>query len=161
MLCPFCEHSDTKVVDKRESDAVSTRRRRECLGCHQRFTTYERIEQMDLTVVKHDGRKETFNSDKLRSGIALATTKRPVSEEQLDQLVVEVESELRAQKSREVSADLIGKLVMERLKVVDHVAYIRFASVYRDFNDAASFQDEVKDLLHSNRDNHEDKAKHN
>jgi transcriptional repressor NrdR len=161
LLCPFCEHSDTKVVDKRESDAVSTRRRRECLGCHQRFTTYERVEQMDLMVTKHDGRKETFNPDKLRNGIALATKKRPVADELLDQIVVEVESELRALKSREVPADLIGKLVMGRLKVVDHVAYIRFASVYRDFTDAASFQDEVKDLLHSPSEIHEDKAKHN
>ncbi len=149
MVCPFCEHGDTKVVDKRESDAVSTRRRRECLGCHQRFTTYERVEQIDLMVVKLDGRKETFSSDKLRKGIALAIAKRPVTEEQVEQILEETEVALRGTKAREVPSSLIGKLVMEKLKQVDQVAYIRFASVCRDFNDARSFEDEVKDLLHS------------
>ena len=146
MVCPFCEHCDTKVVDKRESDATSTRRRRECLGCHQRFTTYERVEQADLVVFKHDGRKETFNPDKLRKGISLAIAKRPVTIEQVDQMVEEIEAELRSAKRREVPAGLIGALVMERLKDLDHVAYIRFTSVYRDFTDARSFQDEVKEL---------------
>jgi transcriptional repressor NrdR len=151
VVCPFCEHSETRVVDKRESDAVSTRRRRECLGCRQRFTTYERVEQMDLGVVKHDGRKEPFNAEKLRHGIELACAKRPVTSEQVDQITVEVESELRGSKMREVPADLIGALVMERLKAIDHVAYIRFASVCRDFADVQRFQDEVKQLLHSHR----------
>jgi len=151
MVCPFCEHCDTKVVDKRESDAVSTRRRRECLSCHQRFTTYERVEQMDLVVAKHDGRRERFDPNKLRSGIMLATKKRPVSTESVDGLVDDVEVELRSARTREVSADLIGALVMERLKALDHVAYIRFASVYRDFTDVESFQNEVKELLHSHR----------
>jgi transcriptional repressor NrdR len=146
VVCPFCEHCDTKVVDKRESDAVSTRRRRECLGCHQRFTTYERVEQPDLVVFKHDGRKETFNPDKLRKGISLAIAKRPVTIEQVDQMVEEIEAELRSAKRREVPAGLIGALVMEKLKGLDHVAYIRFTSVYRDFTDARSFQDEVKEL---------------
>src|SRR6266516_4338503 len=114
VVCPFCEHCDTKVVDKRESDAVSTRRRRECLGCHQRFTTYERVEQMDLVVAKHDGRREAFNPEKLRTGITLAATKRPVSSAQIDRLVAEVELELRGAKTREVPADLIGTLVMTR-----------------------------------------------
>ena len=149
MVCPFCEHCDTKVVDKRESDATSTRRRRECLGCHQRFTTYERVEQMDLVVTKHDGRRETFSADKLRRGIALATAKRPVSDEQLDRMVEEIEAELRAAKMREVPAQKIGTLVMERLKSLDHVAYIRFTSVYRDFDDVRSFEDEVKQLQDS------------
>lgn len=149
MVCPFCEHCDTKVVDKRESDATSTRRRRECLGCHQRFTTYERVEQMDLVVTKHDGRRETFNADKLRRGIALATAKRPVSDEQLDRMVEEIEAGLRAAKMREVPAQTIGTLVMERLKDLDHVAYIRFTSVYRDFDDVRSFEDEVKQLQDS------------
>lgn len=149
MVCPFCEHGDTKVVDKRESDVVSTRRRRECLGCHQRFTTYERVEQMDLSVVKHDGRKEAFSLDKLRKGVALAIAKRPVTEEQVEQILDATESELRGLKVKEVTSGMIGKLVMEKLKLLDHVAYIRFASVCRDFNSASSFQDEVKDLLHS------------
>ena len=148
MLCPFCEHCDTKVVDKREADATSTRRRRECLGCHQRFTTYERVEQMDLMVAKHDGRRESFNPEKLRTGITLAAAKRPISSAQIDRLVADVELELRGAKTREVPAELIGTLVMKRLKELDDVAYIRFASVYREFTDARSFQSEVKELLH-------------
>jgi transcriptional repressor NrdR len=150
VLCPFCEHCDTKVVDKREADAVSTRRRRECLGCHQRFTTYERVEQMDLMVAKHDGRRESFKPDKLRTGITLAAAKRPISSDQIDRLVADVELELRNAKTREVQAETIGNLVMTRLKVLDDVAYIRFASVYRDFTDARSFQSEVKELLGGN-----------
>lgn len=149
MICPFCEHGDTKVVDKRESDAVSTRRRRECLSCRQRFTTYERVEQVDIMVIKHDGRKESFSPEKLRKGVALAFAKRPENEAQVDQITDETAAAVRATKAREVPSSLIGKLVMERLKTVDHVAYIRFASVCRDFNDARSFQDEVTDLLHS------------
>lgn len=149
MLCPFCEHCDTKVVDKREADAVSTRRRRECLGCHQRFTTYERVERMDLMVAKHDDRREAFNPEKLRSGVTLAAAKRPITSAQIDRLVQEVEAELRAMKTREVQAGIIGELVMGKLKAIDHVAYIRFASVYRDFTDAKSFTSEVKELLHT------------
>ena len=148
MLCPFCEGCDTKVVDKREADLVSTRRRRECLGCHQRFTTYERVEKMDLMVAKHDGRREAFNPDKLRTGITLAAAKRPISSDQIDRLVAEVETLLRSDKVREIQAHQIGELVMPKLKVLDHVAYIRFASVYRDFTDATSFTSEVKQLLH-------------
>ncbi len=148
MVCPFCEFSETKVVDKRESDAVSTRRRRECLGCHQRFTTYERVEQIDLVVAKHDGRRESFNPGKLRTGITLAIKKRPVTSADVDRIVDEIEAELRGAKTREVPADLIGTLVMQKLKGLDHVAYIRFASVYRDFADVESFQREVKELRH-------------
>jgi transcriptional repressor NrdR len=151
VVCPFCETSETKVVDKRESDAVSTRRRRECLGCHQRFTTYERVEQVDLVVVKHDGRRESFNPEKLRAGIALAIKKRPVTSEDVDTIVDDIESELRSAKMREVPVDLIGALVMEKLKTLDHVAYIRFASVCRDFADVESFQREVEELLQSHR----------
>jgi transcriptional repressor NrdR len=147
MVCPFCENCDTKVVDKRESDATSTRRRRECLACHQRFTTYERVEQVDIAVVKHDGRKQPFSAEKLRAGILLSVKKRPVTMEQVDTIVEQVEQELRAAKRFEVSSDLIGALAMERLKAIDHVAYIRFASVYRDFSDVESFQREVKELL--------------
>lgn len=151
MICPICEHCDTKVLDKREADALSTRRRRECLGCHQRFTTYERVERMDLMVAKHDGRREAFNPDKLRMGITLAAAKRPITSAQIDRLVQEVEVELRSAKTREVPAGSIGNLVMVHLKGLDDVAYIRFASVYRDFTDARSFQSEVKELLHHNK----------
>ncbi len=153
MICPFCEHSDTKVVDKRESDTTSTRRRRECLSCHQRFTTYERIEAVELVVAKHDGRREPFNPEKLRSGIALAITKRPISSQQVDRMIEEIEAELRGTKGREVATDLIGALVMEKLKELDQVAYIRFASVYRDFADVESFRDEVHQLLDGHRHN--------
>jgi transcriptional repressor NrdR len=151
VICPLCSHCDTKVIDKREADAVSTRRRRECLGCHQRFTTYERVEQLDLMVAKHDGRRESFNPEKLRTGITLAAAKRPVATGEIDRIVQEVEAELRGAKTREVKAHDIGELVMPKLKALDHVAYIRFASVYRDFTDVRSFQSEVKELLHSGK----------
>jgi transcriptional repressor NrdR len=151
LVCPFCEHGDTKVVDKRESDAVSTRRRRECLSCHQRFTTYERVEQVEIAVVKHDGRREPFNPEKLRAGICLAIKKRPVTEAEVERMVDEVEAGLRGAKIREVRTEVLGGMVMEQLKRVDQVAYIRFASVHRDFSDAQSFQKEVKELLHSHR----------
>jgi transcriptional repressor NrdR len=138
VVCPFCEHCDTKVVDKRESDAVSTRRRRECLSCHQRFTTYERVEQPDLVVTKHDGRKESFNPDKLRKASRWLLPNGRYAGTDVDRSR-RVEAELRGSKRREVPAGLIGALVMEKLKALDHVAYIRFASVYRTFTDAQSF----------------------
>lgn len=150
VVCPICKSCDTKVVDKREADVVSTRRRRECLDCHQRFTTYERVEQMDLMVAKHDGRRESFNPEKLRTGITLAAAKRPITSAQIDDLVKDVEAQLRSAKTREVPAGTIGELVMERMRALDDVAYIRFASVYRDFTDARSFQSEVKQLLNHN-----------
>jgi transcriptional repressor NrdR len=112
-------------------------------------------------VTKTDGRKELFNAEKLRRGIELAIAKRPVTAAQVDQMVDEIEAELRSGKTREVPANLIGALVMEKLKTLDHVAFIRFVSVYRSFNDATSFQDEVKDLLQSHRQNHGDKVEHN
>ncbi|HEY6736577.1 MAG TPA: transcriptional regulator NrdR [Candidatus Saccharimonadia bacterium] len=151
MICPFCDHTDTKVVDKRESDAVSTRRRRECLSCHQRFTTYERVEQPDLVVVKHDGRRESFNAEKLKNGILLAVKKLPVEDDKVDGMVEAIEADLRGSKRREVPADLIGALVMEKLKAVDHVAYIRFASVCRGYTDVESFSREVSELLENHR----------
>ncbi|QQR52590.1 transcriptional repressor NrdR [bacterium] len=147
MNCPYCDHSDTKVVDKRESDTTSTRRRRECLGCHQRFTTYERVELPDLMVVKHDGRRESFDLEKLKRGVQLAVTKRPVSEVQVLTMIDTVEAELRSGKRREVPAELIGALVMEKLKNIDHIAYIRFASVCRDFTQVEAFAEEVGELL--------------
>jgi transcriptional repressor NrdR len=149
MVCPFCENGDTKVVDKRESDAVSTRRRRECLGCHQRFTTYERVEQVEIAVLKHDGRREPFSLEKLRAGICQACKKRPVSDVDVERLVDEVEAALRGAKVREVRTEQIGSLVMAKLKEIDHVAYIRFASVHRDFTDVQSFQHEVQELTSS------------
>lgn len=147
MVCPFCEHPDTKVIDKRDSDPATTRRRRECLGCHQRFTTYERVETLELLVAKKDGRREPFNPEKLRTGIALAIKKRPITGAQIDHMLEEIEAELRSAKQREVPSGLVGSVVMRHLQKLDHVAYIRFASVYRSFTDLESFQDEVDQLL--------------
>ena len=145
MQCPFCTHIDSKVVDSREA-ADSIRRRRECLKCEKRFTTYERIENLTLMIVKKDGRREAFNREKLRSGLRKACEKRPVSEEQIGRIVQKVEAELRKVPQSEVLSKKIGNLVMRRLKKLDKVAYIRFASVYREFSDVTTFQEELKKL---------------
>jgi transcriptional repressor NrdR len=144
MKCPFCMAHESKVVDKRDSDPSSTRRRRECLTCRRRFTTYERVELVELTVVKKDGRRETFNPEKLRGGILRACEKRPISRAQVDELVESVECELRAHDAPEFTSTRMGDLVMQRLITMDQVAYIRFASVYRSFADIESFQSEVQ-----------------
>jgi transcriptional repressor NrdR len=141
--------SEHKVIDKRDSDSSATRRRRECLQCQRRFTTYERVELLELTVVKKDGRREMFNPDKFKAGILRACEKRPVSRQQIDELVESVEAEIRAEGVAEIESHLLGELCMARLKNVDQVAYIRFASVYRSFSDASSFQQEIKQLLKS------------
>lgn len=146
MKCPFCMAHESKVVDKRDSEVDSTRRRRECLVCQRRFTTYERVELVELTVVKKDGRRETFNPDKLRSGILRACEKRPVSRKQVDELIDSVEAEIRAAGVVEISSGMLGDLSMARLRNLDQVAYIRFASVYRSFADVESFQQEVVQL---------------
>lgn len=147
MICPYCMAHDSKVVDKRDSDQTSTRRRRECLMCHKRFTTYERVELVELTVVKKDGRREAFNPDKLRAGVLRACEKRPISRKVMDELVDSVIAEIRGTGNPEISSCDLGDLVMARLKTLDDVAYIRFASVYRSFADLASFQKEVQQLL--------------
>lgn len=143
MKCPFCMAHESKVVDKRDSEVDSTRRRRECLACQRRFTTYERVELVELTVKKKDGRRETFNPEKLRSGILRACEKRPVSRKQVDELIDSVEAEIRAAGVVEISSGTLGDLSMARLRNLDQVAYIRFASVYRSFADVESFQQEV------------------
>lgn len=150
MICPFCRHEETKVLDKRDgADEAVTRRRRSCIKCGQRFTTYERFENTELSVVKKDGRREPFSSDKLRRGVLLAVKKRPVTESQITQLVEEVEIALRSKGVRFVKSDDIGAIVCERLKEVDPVAYIRFASVYQSFEDIDEFNDEIRELRHS------------
>jgi transcriptional repressor NrdR len=146
MKCPFCMAHESKVVDKRDSDVSSTRRRRECLACQRRFTTYERVELVELSVMKKDGRRETFNPEKLRSGILRACEKRPVSRKQIDELIDSVEAEIRAAGVVEIASELLGDLSMARLRNLDQVAYIRFASVYRSFADVESFQQEVQQL---------------
>lgn len=143
MKCIFCGH-DTHVTDKRESPD-GTRRRRECLKCKKRFTTYEKVFEKDIIVVKKDGRREHFADEKLRLGLIKACQKRPVSMETIDQIVEEVKDKLR-KKGKEIKSELIGKIVMGRLKKLDKVAYIRFASVYKDFQDIKDFKREVKEL---------------
>jgi len=148
MKCPFCGHQEDKVVDSRaSSDGVSIRRRRECLGCGKRFTTYEQIEEQSLMVIKKDGRREPFDRHKLLAGLVKACEKRPVSMDQLEGLVDELERELSQEFEREVSSREIGERVMRRLHALDPVAYVRFASVYREFKDVEQFMRELKDLL--------------
>ena len=149
MKCPFCMAHESKVVDKRDADVDSTRRRRECLLCKRRFTTYERVELVELSVVKKDGRRESFNLDKLRVGILHACEKRPVSRAQIDELLDSLAAEIRVSGVTEITSHLIGDLVMARLQNLDQVAYIRFASVYRSFSDVESFQKEVQQLQQS------------
>ena len=151
MKCPYCYTEDTKVVDKRETeDNIVTRRRRECLKCQKRFTTYERIET-DLTVIKKDNRREKFSREKLKSGILKATEKRPISSEQIEQLLDNIEATLRSKNSSEIPTNIIGELVMKKLKALDKVSYIRFASVYREFEDPSSFIEEIKILTKKKR----------
>src|SRR3954454_20985952 len=148
MRCPVCHSPDTRVLDKRDSaDASTTRRRRMCGTCSHRFTTYERPETATLMVVKSDHRRQEWNPDKLRRSIQLACTKRPISAETIERMVEQIDSELRARDAAEVSSSIIGDLTMEKLRQLDQVAYIRFASVYRAFADISSFEDEVRRLI--------------
>ena len=148
MKCPFCGHADTQVVETRESDdGVFVRRRRRCAGCERRFTTYERAEVTFPQVVKKDGRRVDYDPAKLRASMALALRKRPVSTERLDAAVARIEEKLLAEPTREVPAQRIGEWVMEELRLLDQVAYVRFASVYRSFEDVDAFRtliDEVR-----------------
>jgi transcriptional repressor NrdR len=147
MKCPFCGHDETKVIDSRVSESQDAiRRRRECLECEQRFTTYERVEEMPLMVIKKDGRREPFDRGKLMRGLVVATVKRNVSSQQLEALIDDVEAELHNSFRYEISAKQLGDLVLGRLKTVDKVAYIRFASVYKDFQDLDEFTRELKGL---------------
>ncbi len=147
MKCPYCQSPNTRVVDKRLSDDMKVnRRRRECLQCNKRFTTYERVDDVKLSVIKKDKRREPFSRDKMKSGIVRACEKRPISMEEIDEIVDEIESELRKLEETEIDAQIIGEKVMEKLRELDEVAYIRFASVYRRFTDLASFERELEKL---------------
>ncbi|MDD5594254.1 MAG: transcriptional regulator NrdR [Candidatus Margulisbacteria bacterium] len=147
MKCPFCESSEDKVLESREvDDANIIRRRRECLACRGRFTSYERIEERPLLVIKRDGRREQFSRDKVVKGILHACEKRPVSIDTIEAIVDEIEKELHREAGREVLSAKIGELVMEKLQAADKVAYIRFASVYRKFEHVSEFLKEVKEL---------------
>lgn len=148
MRCPFCGHNEGKVVDSRASkDGDSIRRRRECLKCERRFTTYERIEEVAQMVIKKDGRRETFDRWKIKSGILKAIEKRPVGLERVDALIDDIERSLFNSSEHEIPTEAIGEAVMERLKKLDQVAYVRFASVYRQFKDLSEFMNELKTLL--------------
>ncbi len=147
MRCPYCRTEDTRVVDSREQSGGDTiRRRRECVACHRRFTTYERVEAVSLAVVKKDGRREEFNQEKLRQKLRVALTKRPVSEAEIDQVISRVEAELLAKNVREVPSEEIGEAVLRQLRDLDQVAYIRFASVYRQFADLEELRRAVDTL---------------
>ena len=150
MKCPYCGYKESRVVDSRPADEGSSiRRRRECLACHKRFTTYEIVETVPLMVVKKDHSREVFDRQKLLNGMLRACEKRPVSFQQLDAAVSRIEQKLMNSYDREVSSIHIGDLAMEELKQLDDVAYVRFASVYRQFSDVNTFMEELKDMLDS------------
>ncbi|MGC9309670.1 MAG: transcriptional regulator NrdR [Candidatus Nanoarchaeia archaeon] len=145
MRCPYCNQQETKVTDKRDSEGF-IRRRRECLKCGKRFTTYERVE-LDLNVIKKDGKREPFNRDKMATGIKKAFEKRPVSSEKIEKIINDIEARIyRRTKGKDIKTEKIGQIVMSTLKRVDKVAYIRFASVYREFADIEDFKKEIKEL---------------
>lgn len=148
MKCPYCGFSESKVIDSRPTDEnVSIRRRRECLRCEKRFTTYEVVETMPLVVIKKDGTREAFVSGKLLGGLLRACEKRPVTLEMLQKAVAGIEAKLRAMPEGEISSERIGEMAMEKLQEIDEVAYVRFASVYRQFGDINTFMEELQALL--------------
>jgi transcriptional repressor NrdR len=149
MKCPYCGEAESKVVDKRETgdNEEITRRRRECLKCKKRFTTHEKVENFDLFVLKKSGVRQSFDRDKIMKGLQKACEKRPVSLEVINKTVNDIENEIRNKNTTEIPSRVIGELVMKKLKKLDKVAYIRFASVYRDFADLDSFSEEIKKLV--------------
>ena len=147
MQCPFCREGETKVVDSRTSDSFPVRRRRECLSCNRRFTTYERIEESPVKVVKKDGTRVPFDRERIRKGIEKACYKRPVSDDQIDELISRVEAEIYENFEREVPSRNIGELVFSALRDLDQVAFVRFASVYREFKDVNDFVEELEPML--------------
>lgn len=152
MKCPFCNYPDSKVVDSRPTDeGTSIRRRRECLHCLKRFTTYETVERLPLMLIKRDGTREPYDRNKLLSGVMKACEKRPVPQAKLEQLVDSVEQKLFGTLETEISSQKIGEMVMQELKTVDEVAYVRFASVYRQFKDINTFLEELNSLLQNKK----------
>ena len=148
MICPFCGHPSSRVVDSREvRDGAETRRRRECTECDRRFTTYERVDELPATVVKRDGQRESFDREKLLTGLLRACEKRPVPRRELLAVVDSVETAIASREVREMSSQEIGNMVIDQLKTLDQVAYVRFASVYRRFEDVNQFMEELKGLL--------------
>ncbi|MDD6881929.1 MAG: transcriptional regulator NrdR [Firmicutes bacterium] len=152
MRCPFCDNPDTKVIDSRPTEeGHAIRRRRGCDACNKRFTTYEKVEEAILMVVKKDGRRETFDRTKILNGIIKACEKRPVSMAQMEAVTSDIERNLYSQMDKEVASDYIGELIMEQLKQLDEVAYVRFASVYRQFTDVKTFLQEIEKLVKTNK----------
>ena len=148
MKCPYCGNRDTKVIDSRPGKIeFEIRRRRECLQCIRRFTTYERLEQLPVMIVKKDSRREEFNREKILTGIMKACEKRAISMDQIEAMVDEIEQGLREQNEREIPSKAVGEKIIEALKKIDDVAYVRFASVYREFKDVADFIEELRGLL--------------
>ena len=148
MKCPFCGYVDSKVIDSRPAeDGTTIRRRRECLDCQKRFTTYEVVERMPLVVIKRNGSRESFDRVKIINGIVRACEKRPVTMAQIEEIADDIEQELRGRLESEVQSERVGELVMARLKELDEVAYVRFASVYRSFKDINTFMEELTKLL--------------
>ncbi len=146
MKCPFCFQFETKVIDSRDTSDMQIRRRRECLTCNKRFTTYEKIETSPLIIIKRNGTKESYSREKILSGVQKSCNKRPITIEIVESLIDDIESEIRSKGLQEVPSSLIGELVIEKLKEIDKVAYLRFASVYKDFKDIKSFEKELTKL---------------
>ncbi len=152
MRCPVCLHDDSKVIDSRvASDGLSIRRRRECLKCNFRFSTYEEVEILDLTVIKKDGQKQAYNREKIIVGLKRSLEKRPITQDGFKKLVNAIERDLQAIRKNEIDSEKIGKIIMKQLKKVDKVAYIRFISVYESFDDIQTFQEELDKLLRRGR----------
>ena len=154
MRCPFCQTDNDRVLDSRSSEeGYAIRRRRECMQCKRRYTTYERLEELAIKVVKKDGIREPFSRDKIRRGLEHACWKRPLSDNQIDKVVAEIESDVYANFESEIETQQLGEMVMEHLGRLDQVAYIRFASVYREFKDVHDFVEELEPILKNRRDN--------
>ena len=146
MMCPFCRNGDTSVIDSRASQDFVIRRRRKCLSCERRFTTYEKIEDSPIKVIKKDGSRVPFDREKIKSGLEKSCYKRPISDEQMEVIISDIEASLYEQFDREVPSREIGEKVMEALRKIDHVAFVRFASVYREFQDVNDFVEELEPL---------------
>lgn len=159
MLCPYCEHKESKVLDSRHIDPTSIRRRRECENCKKRFTTYEKIEVIPVMVIKKDSTREQFDRDKIKFGIIRSCEKRPVSISEIDHIVDDIESEINKMYVDEIKSTKIGEMVMDRLKSLDEVSYVRFASVYRQFKDLHTFVSELEAMMNERSNNKDDENK--
>lgn len=152
MRCPYCSFEESKVVDSRSTDDNTTiRRRRECLKCGKRYTTYEKIEDIPILVVKKDNTRENFNKEKIINGLIIACQKRPISRKQIEEIAVDIEKTISNKMLTEVQSEYIGEMVMDRLKQIDEISYVRFASVYRQFKDINTFLEEIKGLITSKK----------